>query len=140
MPYGSRPGGPRRYPSSSRTINPENPIYNRAKILADIIYERAKNLAEALAPEHPADTEEIPEIDQFLILQRAAVYLTPEWWDNPDALEDLYKLRKKFLDLDDKWLHEKAKELRKEREALPSPRITPQSAEWDERAGKWGVE
>ncbi|MFW6174357.1 MAG: hypothetical protein ACOC5K_01080 [Chloroflexota bacterium] len=134
------PAGTRRYPSTSKTASPDNPIYERAKLLADTLYERAKKLAEAMAPEHPADTEALPEYDQFMILQQAALHLTPEWWDNPDALEDLYRFRQKFLGIEDKGLKEIAKQLRKEREKLPNPRITPQSPEWDERAGTWGVD
>lgn len=115
-------------------------IYDRAKLLADTLFERAKELADAMAPEHPADAEKLDEWDQYLILERASYYFSPVWWDEPNALEDLYRLRQKFLGTDDQWIKDRAKEVRKFTEKLPDPAITPQSEEWDERARQWGIE
>ncbi|MEY4761915.1 MAG: hypothetical protein RLZZ200_1771 [Pseudomonadota bacterium] len=113
-----------------------NPMYDRAKMIADEIWERANRLAEVLAPERPTDTEPLDDFDQFQILQTAAVSFSPGYWDDPNALEDLYRLKKQFTGRDDKQLLEFAKEAKARKDALPPPEMSPQNPKWQEAIAK----
>lgn len=108
-------------------------LYDLSKMVADRMWEDAQKLAEALAPERPADAEELDEFDQFQILMTAAVNFSPGYWDDPDALEDLYRLKKRFTGRDDRELLEFAKLARAQRKSLPDPNITPQNPEWQDQ-------
>lgn len=115
------------------------PMYEMAKGVADGLWERAQKLAEILAPEHPVDTEPLPEEDQFDILMGAAAVFSPGFWDDPEALEDLHRLKLKFMGRDDQQLLEFAKVARAQREALPDPDITPANPKWEEEMERLGV-
>lgn len=103
-----------------------DPIYDGAKALADQIYADAKALADELAPETPTDSEAIDERTQYAILERVAIRLSPEFWDDPDAIEDLFRLRGKFAPQAQRdYLKTIASAVRKSRNALPDVGITP---------------
>lgn len=109
-----------------------NPLYERAKMVADELWERAQQIAEALAPEIPADAEPLDEWTQFQILQATALSFSPGYWDDPDALADLYRLKLQFTGRDDRELQTLAKLAKTKREALPPKEMTPRNPKWDE--------
>jgi hypothetical protein len=116
-----------------------DPLQQRAKHIADVLFERAKALVEVLAPEIPADAEEIPEYVQWQILEGAALSFSPAYWDNPEALEDLYRLRKQFTGYDDQLLKTLAKKAKKLKAWAPDPSITPVNPEFEKRMKRLGV-
>lgn len=110
-----------------------NPLDRRAKLIADKLYERAKKLADALAPERPTDTEELPEDVTWRILEDAATALSPAFWGEPDALHDLYRLRKQFTGVEDPLLQIYERRARAALRGVPDPSITPESPEWEKQ-------
>ena len=108
-------------------------LYDLSKMVADRMFEDAQKLAEALAPERPADAEELDEFDQFQILMTAATFFSPGYWDEPDALEDLYRLKKQFLGREDPELLAFARVARAQKNSLPDPTITPENPDWEDQ-------
>lgn len=114
-----------------------DPLKERARWLANTLYERAKKIAEVMAPDVPSDMEEIPEDMQWRVLELVSTQLSPEFWDDPDAILDLYKLRKRFAPtLADERLPLIADFKRKERAMLPDPDITPESPEFEKQMAR----
>ena len=111
-------------------------LHSLAKQAADRMWEDAQKLAEAFAPEVPADAEELDEFDQFQVLMTASVNFSPGYWDDPDALEDLYRLKKQFTGRDDQELLELAKVARAQRKNMPDPNITPENPEWQDQLNR----
>lgn len=111
------------------------PLYEDAKRMADLMWEDAQRLAEAFAPEVPSDAEPLDEEMQFNILMTAAVEFSPGYWDDPDALEDLFRLKKKFMGVEDAELREFAKVAKVQRTNMPDPRMTPAHPDWEKRFG-----
>lgn len=109
-----------------------DPLYDRAKAVADEIWERANRLADILAPERPTDTEALGEYDQYQILLAASVSFSPGYWDDPNALEDLYRLKKQFAGIDDQELKTFAKLAKEKKAMLPPPEMTPRNPKWKE--------
>lgn len=108
-----------------------DPINERADILADLLWERARRIADVLAPEVPYDQEPMDDEDVWLLLETVALNLSPAVWDNPNAIEDLIRLRKKFApQLIRPELTEIAKYRRKTERLIPDPKVTPQSEEF----------
>ena len=118
------------------TRSQTDPLYVRSKTVADQLFERIERLVDMLAPERPTDTEPLNEFDQFNILQLAAVIHSPGYWDDPEALTDLYRLKKQFTGRDDQQLVEFAKAAKARKEALPPPEMTPQNPKWREMMDK----
>lgn len=140
--YSAIPGtGPRKTGRRERRASKpgSEPLRDRAKFLADVLYERAKNLAETLAPEVPADAEPLDPYDQWNILEAAAAAFSPAYWDEPEALDDLYKLRKQFMGVDDEQLKALAKEAKQRKRFTPDLSITPASPEFAKQARRMGV-
>lgn len=109
-----------------------DPIKERAKIVADRLWEKAVELANILAPDVPADHEQLPDEYQWMILERVAQSLSPQSWDDPDAILDLYRLRRKFAPMVAyEWLKDIAAEKRKLKRAMPRADITPENPEYD---------
>ena len=120
------------YPTKRRANKPkENTLYDDSKTLADMMWEDAVRLAEALAPEVPTDAEELDEFSQFNILMMAAAEFSPGYWDDPDALEDLFRLKKQFMNVEDVELRELAKVAKVQRKGIPDPMMTPQHPDWE---------
>lgn len=115
------------------------PLSARAKMIGDVLWERASKLAEAIAPEVPSDAEELDEHDQWMILELAAQSFSEMWWEDPDALESLFELRKKFTGQEHPWLREQAKKFREVQKRVPDISISPQNPEWDAMVEKLGV-
>lgn len=115
-----------------------DPIETRAKWLADALWESAMKIANVLAPQNPVGQQELPPFDQWVLLETVAMNLSPGYWDEPSAIEDLYKLRTQFLPPKEKWewLQVLARERVKESKGLPDPSITPQNPEFRKRLGK----
>ena len=111
----------------------QSDLYSLAKQVGDKLWEDAQKMAEALAPEHPADAEELDEFDQFQILMTAAVEFSPGYWDDPDALEDLYRLKKQFTGRDDQQLLDFARVAKAQRNNMPDPNITPENPDWEDQ-------
>lgn len=105
-------------------------------MLADIMWERAVKLAETIAPEVPTDAEPLDEYEQYLILERTSLLLSPGYWEDPDALDDLYRLRKKYQEFDDENLKQRARQARSMKESLPDPAISPANPEFEKRMRK----
>ena len=105
-----------------------DPIKQRAKMVADLLWERAMEIANILAPDVPADHEVLPDDIQWEILEKAASSLSPAAWDDPDAILDLYRLRKKFYpELAYPWLVDHARRMRSVQRATPKSEETPQN-------------
>lgn len=116
-----------------------DPLYDRSKFVADVLWERAVELARVMAPEVPADSEALPEYDQWQILEAAAAAFSPGYWDDPEALEDLYRYRKQYLGTEDEQLKALAGVAKERAKALPDPSITPQNPEFERIAKRLGV-
>lgn len=113
------------------TIPDYDPLKERAKSLSDTLWERARNIAKVLAPDVPADAEQLDPKMQWMVLESIAVNLSPEAWDDPEAINDLYKLRKQFApQLAFDWLPAAAAYRKKVRSTLPRPEITPANPEY----------
>ena len=108
-----------------------SPLYERAKLVADNLWERANAMADILAPDVPADAEELTEHEQYLILERASIAFSPAWWEDPDALDALYAYRKKFAGRESPELKAYATLQRERQRHMPDASITPQSPEWE---------
>ncbi|GIV04052.1 MAG: hypothetical protein KatS3mg015_2882 [Fimbriimonadales bacterium] len=105
-----------------------DPIKQRAKMVSDLLWERAVEVAKILAPDIPADHEVLPDDMQWQILERVASSLSPAAWDDPNAILDLYRLRKKFYpELAYPWLVDHARRVRSAQRVIPKPEETPQS-------------
>lgn len=117
---------------SRRSARPDyDPLKERSKYLADVLWERARDIAKILAPDVPADSQELSPFVQWMLLEKVAINFSPAAWDNPEAINDLYKLRKQFApDLAHEWLPAAARYQQKLKGALPNPEVTPQSPEW----------
>lgn len=126
----------RRGPRASKPSS--DPLYDRAKHVADILFERAMNLAKVFAPEVPADTEQLDEYDQWNILEATAAAFSPGYWDDPDALDDLYRLRKQFMGVEDPQLKALSKVAKVKRRYMPDPSITPENPEFERMKRRMG--
>ena len=127
----------RRGPRASKPSS--DPLYDRAKMIADILFERAKTVASVLAPEVPADTEELDDYDAWNILEATAAEFSPGYWDDPDALDDLYQLRKRFMGRDDPQLKALVKVAKTKRKYMPDPSITPANPDFERMARRIGA-
>lgn len=115
-----------------------DPLRHGAKTLADQIWEAAKALADTLAPEQPTDTEPLDDMTQWLILETLAIGtpgtpgMSPEFWDDPDAIDDYHRLLGLFApDVPRDYLKPIAKAKRASQRALPDVSITPESPEYE---------
>lgn len=109
-----------------------DPLKERAKLISDVLWERAKNIAKVLAPDVPADQQELDPKDQWMLLERVAINLSPEAWDDPNAIRDLYQLRKQFApQLAFPWLLDAASYRQKEKSLVPRADISPASPEFE---------
>ncbi|GIW17448.1 MAG: hypothetical protein KatS3mg064_0605 [Tepidiforma sp.] len=111
-----------------------DPLRQRAKLASDLLWERARRLADIIAPAEPMDEEPLTDRESWMILEAAALTFSPWTWEDPEALEDLYRLRKQFAPGAAKEsLRERAKLLRRDQAMLPDPAITPQNPEFERR-------
>jgi hypothetical protein len=136
MSYGAdRTAGPLALGRDRRAQKPSyDPIAKRAKMLSDIVWEKAMKIAAVLAPEHPLDQEPLSDHESWMLLEAVAVGLSPSAWDDPQALTDLYQLRKMFLPgAADETLKIRAAQLKREQAALPDPTISPASPDFARR-------
>lgn len=132
--YADRSGVPKRRATRRAPRQAYDPLRDRAKLLSDLLWERSKKLADVLAPDEPSDQEPLSDHEAWMILEHAAISVSPMTWDDPDALTDLLRLRKMFApELASDRLKLRASQVRKERDMLPDPSITPQSPEWEKR-------
>ena len=122
-----------RRPSNRRGKKPEyDPLERIAKMVADQAWEKANRIVERLAPEQPADTDQLDEQTQWLILQEVAINMSPEFWDDPEAIEDFARLTQKFapgVPVD--HLKPIAQAKRASNRALPDLSITPENPEYE---------
>ncbi|MBA2708301.1 MAG: hypothetical protein H0U59_10920 [Gemmatimonadaceae bacterium] len=127
-------------PTRTRGKGPSyDPLYEDAKALADQLWEEAQDLAEVLAPNAPADAEELDPVDQWQILESAAAAFSPGYWDDPDAIEDLFELRKRFQGRESSELKTLAKVAREKQRAMPDPSISPASPEFEKMRKRVGA-
>ena len=137
------PKGPKTRPVKGKRARRTqyDPITERAKLIADLMYERAKNIAEAMAPDIPADSEPLEDHEVWLMLEEVALNLSPVAWNEPEALADLIRLRKQFgggqLDTERLKTYKQLQET--DARMLPDPNITPQSPEWKEQQKRLGL-
>lgn len=130
------------YPSQRRRnvhADRQRDLYDEAKRLADVMWEDARKLADALAPEIPTDAEELPALDQLILLETVATELSPHYWDNPDAVEALYRLKREVRGVDLPYLKDIAKQQRQMKRNLPDPAISPANPEFERQAARLGV-
>ena len=114
-----------------------DPLHEGATIVGAHMYEGALQLSRILAPDHPADAEELPDDVQWEILELTAFEVTPHTWEDPNAIEDLIRLRKKFAPrsaASSEYLKPVAKLRRTEKRNLPDLNVTMASPDWDQRS------
>lgn len=103
-----------------------DPLYDGAKALADELYAGACAIRDVIAPARPTDAVEVDEKNVYAILERVAIRLSPEFWDDPDAIDDLFRLRGQFAPAAPRdYLKTISTAVRKSRAALPDVGITP---------------
>lgn len=111
-----------------------DPINQTEERLAHIVWERARAISQILAPDEPVGEEPLTEHESWLILETVAASLSPAYWEDPNALTDLYQLRKMFVpEAADPGLRDRAEYVRKTKEMLPDPAITPENPEFERR-------
>lgn len=114
-----------------------DPLSRRAKLLSDLLWERAKKLAAVIAPDEPTDQEPLTDHETWVVLETVATTLSPMLWDDPEALDDLYRLRRMFIpQLANESLKIRARLVRKEKSMLPDPSITPENPEFEKRMAR----
>lgn len=117
------------------------PLEERAKMLADHLWERAKIVGQALYPERPGATEALSAVEQWEILEEVAMQLSPMYWDRPDAIRELYRLRKEFSPgtaFESLLAYARARETVER--VTPDPSLTPESPEFKKMARRLGIE
>lgn len=110
-----------------------NPYQRRAKLLADAIYDGARKIAKYIAPEEPIDAEYYDDEYVWRLLETAAQHTSPAFWDDPDAITDLFNLRKQFTGREDQFLPIFAKAAKDRQSHTLNLDIPPGSKEWDEQ-------
>lgn len=116
-----------------------SPMYAGAKELADILWEQVMEMVEVLAPDTPADAVEMDPYDQWNVLEALAADFSPGYWDDPEALSDLYRLRKQFQGYDDEELKILARYARQKQRLTPDLRVTPANPEFEKTQRRLGV-
>ena len=137
--YSAMRGGPLNKRGRGPAAPQYQPLQETAKYVADILYERAKDLKDALAPDHPHDTVEMDPYDQWNILEAVAASFSPGYWDDPDALEDLYKLRKQFQGYEDPELKILAKVAKEKQRMTPDLSVTPENPDYERQMRRIGA-
>lgn len=121
---------PQRRPDRQK----QNPFYDQAKMLADTMWEDAMSLSDILAPDSPADQEPLDDSDAWMVLESAATIMSPHFWDDPAALEDLLQLRQKFAPhMVDPALKVRVGYLKKVQKNTPDVTITPANEKFAEQ-------
>lgn len=101
--------------------------------MADELWERAKKIAKVLAPEVPTDMEPMEDSDMWLFLETFALRMAPEFWEDPEMINDLYRLRGQFAPrVPREHLKEIERAVRVSQRALPDVEISPASPEYDD--------
>ena len=121
-------------PQSSRRAPAHhfNPLEDLSTALSYRVWEAAKIIADQLAPDEPADMEPLDDHDQWMLLETVASKLSPQAWDDPNAITALYNFRKKFAPvLAHPRLQTWAQLKKKEQGMLPDPEITPDSEDFE---------
>lgn len=109
-----------------------NPIRERAKVVADELFERAMKVAQWSSPDAPDDQEALPDDQLWGFLELVAVELSPAYWDDPDALDELYRLRGEFApDAPRDDLPPLAKAARVAQRNRPDVSITPANPDYE---------
>ena len=123
---GSRPMEKRR------KARPEQfTMLDDAHKLADQLWEDGQVLAQQLRGDQPDDSQELSERDSWLVLEKAAATLPPSEWTDPNALTDLFELRRKFTQLEHPELRVFAQQQRRLKALTPDPSITKANPAWD---------
>ncbi len=117
---GTKPYGAPRKPAPGT-----NAMTDDGKRVADLMWEDAKRLANAIGGESPDDAMELDEHDAWLILETVAGVLPPAQWNDPNALTDLFELRRKFAQLESPELRVLASQQRRIKALTPDISITP---------------
>lgn len=108
------------------------PLHDRATFLSNEMWERAVKIADIMAPAEPTDQEEIEPREMWMLLETVASNLSPSAWDAPEAIDDLYKLRKQFMpDRDHEALKDYARDAARLKKMLPDPMVSPASPEFE---------
>ena len=137
--YSAMRGGPLNKRGRGPSKPQYSPLHETAKMVADVLYERAKAVVEALAPDQPHDAVPLDPYDEWNILEATAASFSAGYWDDPDALEDLYRLRKQFAGYDDMELRALAKVAKEKQKYTPDISITPQSPEYESEMRRMGA-
>lgn len=116
-----------------------DPIASAAKDLANEVWEESMRIADVLAPSNPSDQEPMSELDTWMVLEEVALRTSPfsgSWDVFPQALHDLYALRKKFLGMDQPRLKDRAKFAETQKRNLPDASISPANPEFAKRMAR----
>lgn len=114
-----------------------NPMEELSTALEYRVWEASKIIADQLAPDEPADMEPLEDHDQWMLLEHVALNLSPQAWDDPNAINALYDLRKRFAPaLATPDLKVLAHLKKTEKGLLPDPSVTPESPEWTKQKNR----
>lgn len=103
-----------------------------AKKVADILWSKAMKIVDQLAPEHPADSAQMEEFDQFAVFEIVLPQMSPEFWNDPDAVMAYHRLLGKYAPTRPRdWLLPIAKAQRVNQRSLPDPTLTPEDPEYE---------
>ena len=129
------------YPTRHQNVHSQRKVdlYAEAKRLADLMWEEANRLADIMAPEVPVNAEVLQPLDQLILLETVAAELPPHYWNNPDAVEALFKLKRELRGVTLPYLRDIAAQQRRMRRNLPDPRISPANPRFQEVAQRLGV-
>jgi hypothetical protein len=128
-----------RYRSTQRRgKRPEySPIRERVKELEAIAMERSNKIMSAMFPDGPEDAEPLDDKLMWTLLEGVAVRLSPMYWDEPDALSDLARLRSKFAPaLPSDYLKPLAEAARKAKRQMPDLSVTQVSPEYEKEVAR----
>ena len=137
--YSAMRGGPLNKRGRGPSKPQYSPLHETAKMVADVLYERAKAVVEALAPDQPHDAVPLDAYHEWNILEATAASFSAGYWDKADALEDLFRLRKQFTGIEDEELKSLAKVAREKERYTPDISVTPQNVEYEKMQRRMGA-
>ncbi len=96
-----------------------------------MMWSDSEALVDVIAPDQPVDADPLTDSEMLVLLEQVAAKLPVTFWDDPDALDDLARLRMAAFGEEQPQLKSLAKRQRALSKAIPDPSIAPGSPEWD---------
>lgn len=124
--------------AESRLARGERPEFpgaeEEATWLADTIWNESEELGKLMGAGKPLDGEELTDSELLLLLDDIAEVLPEEFWDQPQALEDLARLRLIATGREQSQILTLAKRQNELKKSVPDPSIAPGGLEWEAQA------